>query len=372
MRVLVAPQEFKGTLSAAQAAEAIAQGVRGAQPGWEVELAPIADGGPGTVDALVSTTQYRPIEAQVTDALGRRVTAYFAMRGDGEAVVEMAQACGLSLLAASERDPLRATSYGAGELIRAALDAGAKQIDVGAGGSATTDGGAGALLALGMRLLDAGGGDLPPGGAALRGLAAVDATTLDMRLANAKLRVWVDVQNPLLGPDGAAGVYAPQKGARGEEVAVLEAGLARLAAVLRDAGLGDVAALPGAGAAGGLAFGLSAVFGAQLVPGFEQVARALRLEERVRACDVVLTGEGRLDVQTGYGKGPAALAQLARARGRPIICFAGQVNDEGAARAFDHVEVAGGGLQVPSAAQARTDLQRAAARWASDWPTQRA
>lgn len=367
MRVLVAPQEFKGTLTAREAAEAISRGVASARPGWALGVAPVADGGPGTLDALISAGQVQPHEAEVEDPLGRRVRAILGLGSDGGAFVEMAQASGLWRVASGERDALSASTFGTGQLIRAALDQGATSIELGAGGSATTDGGTGALRALGIELRDDAGRPLPRGGGALERLASIDVSGLDPRVSTVPLRVWVDVQNPLTGLDGAARIYAPQKGANPEQVDRLERGLVRFAQVTaRTTGL-DLSATPGCGAAGGLAFGLLAFAGARIVPGFEALSRVLRLDDRLREADVVITGEGRLDVQTGFGKGPAALARRARSLGRRAVCFAGQVaRDASSATAeFDEVIATSRGGAVPSREEAAAQLEEAARAWAT-------
>ncbi|MGA9525637.1 MAG: glycerate kinase, partial [Myxococcaceae bacterium] len=251
--------------------------------------------------------------------------------------------------------------------IRAALDAGATTILVGAGGSATNDGGAGALVALGVRLLDREGATLSPGGGALATLDAVDLSGLDPRLANAEIAVATDVRNPLLGPEGATAVYGPQKGATSEAIEELEASLSNFADVVERTCAVRVRDVPGAGAAGGLAFGLAAVAGARIVPGFDEIARAMKLDQRLAGSDEILTGEGRVDVQTGYGKGPFALAQHARRTGRPVTCFTGarapgaRAEDLGFERI---VEVSPD--RLPNRDEAARQLEDAAFRWARE------
>ncbi len=361
----MAPQEFKGTLTAREAAEALARGVIRARSEWRVELAPLADGGPGTVDAFVAALGGHPRSVRVADPLGRTVEASFALLDERRAVVEMAAASGLWRVAPGERDPRRATSRGTGELLRAALDAGATTLLVGAGGSATNDGGAGALVALGVRLIDRRGGLLPPGGGALAKVDAVDLSGLDPRLRTAVISVATDVRNPLLGPEGTTAIYGPQKGATPEAVEELEAALSHYADVVERTCAVRVRDVPGAGAAGGLAFGLAAVVGARIVPGFDELARAMRLDQRLSEADDILTGEGRVDVQTGYGKGPFALAQRARRLGRPVTCFTGTRTS--AARAEDFgferiIEVSPDHL--PTRDEAARQLEDAAFLWA--------
>ncbi len=364
-RVLISPQEFKGTLTAREASEALARGVLQARPDWQVDVAPLADGGPGTVEAFVTALGGEPRVVRATDPLGREVDAAFALLDGQSAVVEMAAASGLWLIPRSERDPMRASTQGTGELLRAALDAGATTVLVGAGGSATNDGGAGALTALGVRLLDCDGAPLPPGGAALARLESLDPSGLDPRLRSTSISVATDVRNPLLGPEGATAIYGPQKGATPEGIEILEDALSRFADVVERTCAVRVRDVPGSGAAGGLAFGLAAVLGARIVPGFDEIARALRLDERIARADDVLTGEGRVDAQTGYGKGPFALAQRARATGRPVTCFAGVRTPEARPEVlgFERViEIAPEG--PPSKEESMRRLEQAASAWA--------
>lgn len=359
-RWLVAPQEFKGTLTAAEAAEAMAKGIRECSPEVVLDVAPLADGGPGTVDAMLAGTRGERRTQVVRGPLGAPVEAHWALLDDGRiAVVEMAAASGLSLLAPQARDARNASTYGTGELIRAALDTGCERLIVGLGGSATTDGGTGALSALGYRFLDARGQPLPPGGAALSGLVQVDASGRHPRLGAVEMLGATDVTSPLLGPDGAARLFGPQKGADAAAVEELEAALAHLASVVGD----QAAGWPGTGAAGGFGFGLAVLAGARLVPGYEVVSRALGLERRVLLADVVLTGEGRFDRQTSLGKGPGGLARLAREHGTPVVLFAGGVDRTDGLELDLFHEV------VELAAQARPEdaaskvLCEAAARW---------
>ncbi len=341
MRVVVAPQEFKGSLTAAEAADAIAAGVRLALPDAAIDVAPMSDGGAGLVDALLAARGGERIETAVRDPLLRPVTAAWALLADGTVAIEMAAASGLVLVEPSARDATIATTYGTGELIRAALDHGARHLIVGVGGSATVDAGAGAMQALGARLLDEAGRDLPPGGAALARLHRIDLSGRDPRLAEARIHVASDVTNPLHGPEGAAVVYGPQKGASPEDVLVLDAALARFAGVVqRDFGV-DVQRVPGSGAAGGLGAGLIVVAGAAITRGFDVVAEAVALERRIGEADVVITGEGRLDAQTPYGKTAAGVAAIARRLGKPVGCVAGSVAaDLDAGPLFDAVEAA--------------------------------
>ena len=340
MRVVVAPQEFKGSLTAREAAAAIAAGVRDALPDAQVDAVPMSDGGAGIVEAMLAARGGQLVTTRVHDPLMRPIDAAWGLLDDGgTAVIEMAAASGLVLLTDAERDPLVATTYGTGELVRAALDRDCLRIIVGVGGSATVDGGAGAMQALGAQLLDAGGRELPPGGGPLARLARIDATRRDARLGTAEIVVASDVTNTLCGPAGAAAVFGPQKGASPGDVAVLDGALRHFAAIVRrDLGV-DVLDVAGGGAAGGLAAGLMAIAGAMIRPGFDVLAEAVRLEATITAADLVLTGEGRLDAQTAYGKTAAGVARLARAHGKAVGVVAGRIDPAAAATdAFDAVE----------------------------------
>lgn len=328
MRVVIAPDSFKGSLSAQAAAEAMARGVETVFPDAELRLVPIADGGEGTVDALVSATGGKLLETQVAGPLGEPVLARWGVLGDGvTAVIEMAAASGLSLVPAARRDPRLTSTRGTGELLRAALDAGLRRLVVGIGGSATSDGGAGMARALGIRFLDPAGRELPEGGAALARLERIDLGGTDPRLAGAEILVACDVDNPLTGPRGAAAVYGPQKGATREAVAALELALERYARVGAIATGRDVASIPGAGAAGGLGAGLLLFTQARLRPGVEIVLETTRFDELVQGAALVVTGEGRTDFQTAMGKAPVGVAAVARRHGVPVICLSGGLGD---------------------------------------------
>lgn len=331
MRVLIAPQEFKGSLTAVQAAAAIQQGVADTLPHATVDLAPLADGGPGTVDALLQAANGRSSIARVDGPLGAPVDARWGRIDDGRcAVIEMASAAGLTLLAPRDLNPRRASTHGVGELIHHALEAQVDRILIGVGGSATNDGGAGMAEALGAALLDDRGLRLPSGGTALANLARIQLDGIDPRLQRVDIRVLCDVQNPLLGPEGASAIYGPQKGADPACVAQLERALANYAAILdRDLNV-QVADLPGAGAAGGLAAGLIAFCRASLQSGFDAIADAVQLEARIRQADLVITGEGRLDHQSAYGKTVAGVAALAAEADVPCLAVAGLIEGEGA------------------------------------------
>ena len=332
MRVIaIAPDSFKGALSAEGVARAIADGFAKSFPKAEFRLIPMADGGEGTVDAWAACTEAMRIKAKVQDPLGRPVQAEYAYDSATKtAVIEMAAASGLPLLSPDERNPLVTSTRGTGELVRDALDRGARHIILGIGGSATNDGGTGLAAALGVRFLDARGRELPPGGAALARLATIDMSGLDRRLAKTRIEAACDVTNPLCGPTGASAVYGPQKGASPKDVAKLDAALRRLAEVTAATPACAprvVPESPGAGAAGGLGFGLVAFCGARLRRGVKIVAESVRLREKLTGCDLVITGEGRLDAQTVNGKTPAGVAAVAKQVGVPCIAICGCVGE---------------------------------------------
>src|SRR2546429_7324241 len=330
MRIVVAPHAFKGSLAALEAATAIGEGIRNAVPDADLVLIPIADGGDGTVDALVAATQGARRRLRVRGPLGDPVDAgYGLIDGGSTAVIEMAKAAGLALVPAAKRDPRITTTYGVGELLRRAYDEGARRFIVGIGGSATNDGGAGMAQALGYHLLDENGHELPPGGLALKRLARGHVGGGHANWKQAAVDVARGVTNPLTGPSGASAVYGPQKGATPEIVAELDIALKHFAEIIRrDLGV-DVDQLPGAGAAGGLGAGLVAFTGARLRPGAEMVMEALRLDDRLAGAQLVITGEGRLDSQTArFGKGPAAVARHARQAGIPVVAIGGSIAAE--------------------------------------------
>ncbi len=327
MKVVIAPDKFRGSLSASEAAHAIAEGVRRADSSAEILEVPMADGGEGTVEALVAATRGTYREAVVSGPLGGGLSARFGLLGDGEtAVLEMATASGLALIPADRRDPLRASTRGTGELLLAAIDAGASTLLIGIGGSATNDGGAGFAQAIGYRLLDRDGRELPPGGGSLDRLDRINQSGRDRRLDRASVSVACDVDNPLCGPRGASAVFGPQKGACARDVIRLDRNLANLARVIeRDLGR-DVRDVPGAGAAGGLGAGLLAFAGAKLKPGIDLVARAVDLEGKLRGADLLLTGEGAIDGSSVGGKTAVGVGRIARGLGVPAIALAGAIS----------------------------------------------
>ena len=329
MNIIVAPDSFKGSLTAAQAADAIVQGVRDVLPDAEIVSIPLADGGEGTVEALVLATKGRMVQREVSGPMGDPVKADFGILGDDvTGVVEMAAAAGLPLVPPEQRNPLMASTYGVGELMLAALDEGCTRLIVGLGGSATNDGGAGMAQALGVKLLGAGGSELRRGGAALMSLEHVDIGGRDPRVASATIYAASDVTNPLCGPQGAAAVYGPQKGASEQMVAMLDKALARLAVVIEQDLGEDVRDLAGAGAAGGLGAGMVAFCGAEIRSGPNLVLQMLDFEGYLESADLVLTGEGKVDTQIEFGKAISGVALLAEKHSVPVIAFTGNLAEE--------------------------------------------
>ena len=370
MKIVIAPDSFKESLGAAEVAAALAEGVIAACPSASVDLCPMADGGGGTVEAMVAATGGQFLTADVYDPVGREIRARFGLLGepagaplpgqvglsaartlaDGEgtpasgpggptAVIEMAAASGLALLGPDMRDPMRTTTYGTGLLILAAIDAGAETVVVGIGGSATVDAGCGCAQALGVSFFNVDGQEAVCGlaGGGLADIGRIDLTRRDPRLDRVRIRVACDVTNPLLGPNGAAAVYGPQKGATPQCVADLEAGLSHLAEIIRrDLGV-DVGQLSGGGAAGGLGAGLVAFAGGTLEPGLGVVAEAVGLGRRLFGADLCITGEGKLDAQSAAGKTTVGVAEIARAHSVPVICIPGQAAPDAPRHLFDDV-----------------------------------
>jgi glycerate kinase len=329
MNIIVAPNSFKGSLTALEAADAIVQGVRDVLPDAEIVSIPLADGGEGTVEALVRATEGKIAKAKVTGPMGEPVEAQFGLLGDDvTGVVEMAQAAGLSLVPPEKRDPLAATTYGVGELMLAALEAGCTQLIVGLGGSATNDGGAGMAQALGVRLLGREDIELGRGGAALLDLARIDMSGLDPRIRRTTSYAASDVTNPLCGANGASAVYGPQKGASEEVVATLDKALWHYGGIIAEQLGIEVRDLPGAGAAGGLGAGLVAFAGAKIRSGPSLVLELLRFEEYLPAADLVLTGEGKIDRHIEFGKAISGVALLAEKHGVPLIALTGWLTEE--------------------------------------------
>ncbi|VEI08186.1 Glycerate kinase [Klebsiella aerogenes] len=326
MKIVIAPDSYKESLSALDVATAIETGFRDIYPHAEYVKVPVADGGEGTVEAMVAATQGHIVQVSVTGPLGEPVNAFYGLSGDMRcAYIEMAAASGLESVPPTRRNPLLTTSWGTGELIRHALDAGVSQIIIGIGGSATNDGGAGMAQALGAKLLSAGQQQIAPGGGALETLARIDLSELDPRLADCRIDVACDVTNPLTGPQGASAVFGPQKGATAAMIERLDRGLQHFAQIIdRDLDI-DVLNLEGGGAAGGMGAALYAFCGANLRPGIEIVTDALGLAELVADADLVITGEGRIDSQTIHGKVPVGVAKVAKRFNVPVIGIAGSL-----------------------------------------------
>ncbi|MEE9100210.1 glycerate kinase [Pseudomonas nitroreducens] len=372
MKVVIAPDSFKESLSAPEVAQAIARGWQRARPTDEVLLRPMADGGEGTVDAVLAAKPGERRECRVCGPLGQPVTAHWGWLEDGTAVIEMAAASGLHWVPQRKRDATRTTSRGTGELVREALEAGARKIILGLGGSATNDAGLGLLQALGARFLDAQGAELGAGGAALGTLMAIDLSGLDPRLQQVEVEVAADVNNPLCGPHGASAVFGPQKGASPAQVEQLDAALRHFAEVAARTLGEDHSLFPGVGAAGGLGFASRAFLKARFRPGIELVAELSGLEQALQGSALVITGEGRLDGQSLHGKTPVGVARLARRAGVPVIALAGSLGEglgglreEGIEAAFSLVP---GPMSLAQAcAQAAVELESRAEALARFW-----
>ncbi len=336
MKIVIAPDSFKESMTALQAADAIERGWKQVLPDGEFVKVPMADGGEGTVQSLVDATNGSIRKRSVTGPLGTQVDAFYGILGDGKTtVIEMAAASGLHLVPAEERNPLVTTTKGTGELILAAVEEGAENIIIGIGGSATNDGGAGMAQALGARLLDKSGTDLQPGGGSLANLERIDISQVDDRLKSVSFMIACDVNNPLTGEKGASAVFGPQKGATPEMVRTLDQNLGHYAGIIqRDLGK-DIETIPGAGAAGGLGAGLLAFLSAELRPGIDIVIEASGLEDKVSGADLVITGEGKIDSQTIYGKTPIGVAAVAKKYDIPVIAIAGFAGPD-ADVVFDH------------------------------------
>jgi glycerate kinase len=328
MKFVLAPDSFKESMTAKEAADAMERGIKRIMPDAEFVQVPMADGGEGTVQSLVDATKGEIIETVVTGPLGKRTKAVFGILGDQiTGVIEMASASGIHLVTKEERNPLYTTTYGTGEIIKAALDKGIKRIFIGIGGSATNDGGAGMLQALGGKLLDEAGQELPFGGGALGKLHKIDLANLDSRLKDVVIEVACDVTNPLTGKTGASHIFGPQKGATAEIVEILDKNLAHYAEIIRQQLNKDVENIPGAGAAGGLGGGLMAFLNAELKRGVDLVIKYTDLEKKVQGANYVFTGEGSVDAQTVFGKTPFGVAKTAKKFDIPVIAFAGRIGE---------------------------------------------
>jgi glycerate kinase len=336
MKIVIAPDSFKESMTALEAAEAVKSGLSRVWPDADYLLVPMADGGEGTVQSLIDATNGRRIDIEVTGPAGKPVPSFFGLLGDGKtAVIEMAAAAGLEYLTPSERRPLKTTTYGVGQLILAALDRGARHILLGLGGSATNDGGAGMAEALGARLLDASGKPVGPGGAALNRLASINMTHFDSRIAGTRFEIASDVTNPLTGTNGASAIFGPQKGASPEDVRLLDQALAHYAAVInKDLHL-SVRDVPGSGAAGGLGAGALCFLKGVIRPGIDLVIRQTQLDKKMSGAALVITGEGRIDGQTIFGKTPIGVARTAKKSRIPVIALAGSIG-KGYEAVFQH------------------------------------
>lgn len=325
MKIVVAPDSFKGSNTSVRVADLIERGIRKVYEDAEVVKIPIADGGEGTVDAVVQGADGEYRDVKVTGPLGKRVTARYGLLGAGRAVIEMAAASGLPLVPRDAKEPLRATTYGTGELIRDALDQGCREFLIGIGGSATTDAGVGMAQALGYSFVSADGREIGRGGGALADLESIDVSGADERLSECSINVACDVKNPLYGEHGAAHVYGPQKGADEETIKVLDDNLRRFARVVQQSMGADVAGIPGAGAAGGLGAGLVAFCGATLKSGINAVLDIVRFDDLVESVDLVITGEGAMDGSSSYGKVPVGVAERVKALKVPVLAVVGDI-----------------------------------------------
>jgi len=336
LKILVAPDSFKGSLTAMEAAENIKRGIVKADPELDIDLLPMADGGEGTVQSLVDATAGEIIEKEVTGPLGESVKAFYGILGAGEtAVIEMAAASGLPLVPEGKRNPLKTTTYGTGQLIASALEHGVKKIIIGIGGSATNDAGVGMAQALGAEILDAEGEEVGFGGGSLEQIAEIDLKNLDSRLKDVEILVACDVDNPLFGKNGAAHVYAPQKGADKEMVEKLDQNLRHFNQVVIKELNRDPNQIPGAGAAGGLGAGLVAFLDAELKAGVDIIHEIINFEQKLKGVDLVITGEGMLDGQSIFGKTPVGVSRTAAKKDIPVIAVAGTLGD-GVEKVLEH------------------------------------
>ncbi len=335
MKILICPDKFKECLSAGRVAFHIQQGILKAWPDPDCRLIPMADGGEGTVDALVKATNGRIEKIKVYDPLMREINSFLGISGDGKtAVIEMAAASGLALLKHEDRNPLATSTFGTGELIRHALENGCTEIILGIGGSATVDGGVGMAQALGIKFMDSEGREIGNGGGSLKNLTDIDVSGRHPRLGHVRITAACDVTNPLTGPKGAAAVYGPQKGATPVMVKTLDANLKILAGLIMKLCHTDVDNIPGAGAAGGMGAGIVAFLNGDLKPGFDLICQTVKLDDWIRWADLVITGEGKMDFQTAFGKTAGGVAKAARQLQKPVIAFTGFMG-EGAERMYD-------------------------------------
>lgn len=328
LQILIAPDSYKGSLSSTQVANAMEKGILRVFAGASIHKIPIADGGEGTVEAMVYATGGSIFRSLVTGPVGTEVESIWGVLGDGQtAVIEMAAASGLTLVPETKRNPGNTSSFGVGQLIRLAMDRGHRKIILGLGGSATNDGGAGMAEALGVRFMNVADETLPPGGAALKNLHGIDLSQIDPRLKITQITVACDVDNPLCGPNGASAIYGPQKGATSEMIGELDSALRNFAKIASKITGRDVANISGAGAAGGMGAGLLFFTDAVLKPGIQIVLDATRMEHFVRDADLVITGEGRTDSQTSFGKAPCGLGELAKKYDKVAVCLSGSLGE---------------------------------------------
>ena len=328
MKALIAIDSFKGSLTSREAGTAAAEGIKRVYPEAECEILTVADGGEGTVDSLMSALGGKTVTAEVSDPLGRKIKARYGVTADGTALLEMSAAAGITLLKREELNPSLTTTYGVGEMIRDAIGRGCRRFIVGIGGSATNDGGAGMLQALGFSLLDKKGRDIPFGAGGLSYLDRISDEKVMKELSGCEFRIACDVTNPLCGEKGCSAVFGPQKGASADAVKEMDASLALFAEEtkkIRPLSDGD---FPGSGAAGGLGFAFRAFLGAELLSGIELILDEMHIEDKIRTADVVITGEGRLDSQTVMGKAPGGVAEKAKKHGKPVIAFSGAVTKD--------------------------------------------
>lgn len=329
MKVIIAPDSFKGCLNSKKVAEAISEGIKKVDRSIETVIIPIADGGEGTVDTLIEATNGEILDAIVMDPLKRNIKAKYGVLGDKRTcVIEVAIASGLALLTEEEKNPLHTTSYGTGQLIKHALDRGYRNFIIGLGGSATNDGGAGILQALGVKLLDEHGNDIPFGAKYLNLISEIDLTGFDARISESKFVIASDVENPFIGINGASKVFGPQKGATKEIVAILERNLSHFADVIERTTNVSVQNIPGSGAAGGIGGALIAFFNGQLARGIDIVIKETALEKEIKTADIVITGEGKIDFQTSFGKAPVGISMLAKKYNKPVIAIVGSVGKD--------------------------------------------
>jgi len=366
MKILICPDKFKESLSAEKVAAHIKTGIQKVIIDAECRELPLADGGEGTVSAIIAATKGRIEHVEVHDPLMRPVNSFYGITGNGTtAVIEMAAASGLVLLKPGERNPMITSTFGTGELIQNALNAGCTQILIGIGGSATVDGGAGMAQALGIRFTDSSGNEIQTGGGSLGTIKNIDISSIDKRVRKCKITIASDVMNVLTGNEGAAHVFGPQKGASSDQAGILDMNLKHLAGIIRDQLDTDIEYIRGSGAAGGLGGGIIAFLGGTIRKGFDVIAEIVNLEEHVKQCDLIITGEGKIDSQTAYGKTPAGVAGVAVRYNKPVIEFAGTLG-EGYEKLYESgfsaiIPIAGGPISLEESMRSAGKLLETAA-----------